>query len=96
MNDLETIRVAAQASLAAADATMKNKDWEAANRRLLEGLKTLGDRYVLPASIDETGMKLVAAEAEEKNGRLENAAQMRRRILQTRLDMLQQKASSPK
>lgn len=85
------IRAAAEAHLADADAAINTTNWAYANRSLGEGLAALGNCYVVaPAiTIDETGMKLVAAQAEEKGGRVENAVQLRRRVLQTRLSMLQ-------
>jgi hypothetical protein len=87
LSETRAIQAAIQSSLRDADAAIGRQDWANANRLLLDGLKTLGDRYVSPTVIDETGMKLVAADSEERGGRLDNAAAMRRRILQTRLEL---------
>ncbi len=77
--------------LESADQAALREDWVEANALLKRGLEMLGSRYVSSGAIDETGMKLVLAEAEEKRGALDNAARMRRRILSERLTALQKK-----
>jgi hypothetical protein len=93
VSESRAIHAAVQSSLREADAAIARQDWSGANRLLRVGLETLGERYVSPTVIDETGMKLVAADAEERAGRLDNAVSMRRRILQTRLELFQAKAA---
>jgi len=54
-------------------------------------LVELGDRYTRSDTIDDSGMKLIAADNQEKGGSPDNAAHVRRRILAERLEMLKSK-----
>ena len=67
-------------------------NWKEANELLLQALAELGGRYYHPSSgTDDTGLKLIAANNQDKEGKLENAVRMRRRILSSRLDALRRK-----
>jgi hypothetical protein len=79
------------AQLTKADAEIAAQNWETANKLLKQALAELGDRYVCPDVIDDTGMKLMAADLQEKEGKLDNAAHVRRRMLADRLEMLRSK-----
>jgi hypothetical protein len=61
-----------------------------ANTLLKKGLDTLGSLYVSPKIVDDSGMKLVLASAEEEKGSLQVAATIRRRVLVARLSLLRE------
>jgi hypothetical protein len=71
------------------DEKIEKKDWESANNLLKKGLVTLGEKYRSPDIIDETDTKLILADFEERNGNLEGAAKIRRRILENRQILFQ-------
>jgi len=73
------------------DAEIAVQNWEEANQQLKQALAELGDRYVCDDTIDDSDMKLLAADLQEKEGKSNNAATVRRRILAERLDMLKRK-----
>lgn len=52
---------------------------------LREGIRILGTSYTLPGAIDDTGTKLVLAEHEESRGKLDVAATLYGRVLESRL-----------
>lgn len=52
---------------------------------LREGIRILGASYALPGAIDDTGTKLVLAEHEESRGKLDVAAALYGRVLESRL-----------
>ncbi len=79
--------------LAAAEVEIQNRNWLAANQLLKQGLAALGNSYLTPEMIDETGTKLLLADIEERKGSLETAALIRRRILGDRLSLLRAKSS---
>lgn len=68
---------------------------EEAIARLQEGLAALGDRYRTPDLIDDTGMKLLAAEDNQRAGRTPEAAEVMRRVLAARLSLYRQKHGLP-
>ena len=74
-----------------ADADIAAQNWEAANQQLTQALAELGSRYALPHTIDESGMKLIAANLQEKEGKPDNAARVRRKIFAERLEMFKSK-----
>lgn len=52
------------------------------------GIQVLGKSYLDPSStLDDTGMKLVLAEAKEKEGKLDVASAILERVLETRLSL---------
>jgi hypothetical protein len=89
--DDETLFITAKAQLEKADAEIAAQNWEAANKLIKQALAEVGDRYVRSDTIDETGMKLIAADSQEKEGRLDNAVRVRRKMLASRLEMLGRK-----
>jgi len=89
--DDKTLLATLQAKLEKADAEIAKQDWKAANELLNEALTDLGNRYYDPNVIDDSGMHLVAANMQEKEGKPDNAARNRRRILDSRMEMLREK-----
>lgn len=79
--------------LTAADNAIAQEDRPTANALLKRGLDALGDRYLSPDTIDDTGTKLVLADAEERRGALSGAVRLRRAVLASRLHQLQQHLS---
>lgn len=78
--------------LSKSQTTIQKKEWKKANSLLKEGITTLGDKYQSNNNVaDDTGMKLFAADDQEKKGALENAAILRERVLRIRLDLYKQK-----
>lgn len=51
------------------------------------GLDRLGERYLYPGLIDDTGMKLLLAEDNANQGNLPAAAHLYDRILEARLEV---------
>jgi len=90
MADDKTLLLTTEAQLEKADAEMAVQNWEATNKLLKQALDKLGNRYICAGHnvIDESGMKLIAADIQEKEGKLDNAAHVRRRILIIRLEKL--------
>lgn len=66
-------------------AALDRKDVLGASRVLDRGLEILGDAYFHHEFIDDTGMKLVLAQSEENRGRFEIAANIKIRVLGSRL-----------
>lgn len=58
------------------------------------GLKELGDSYVSSEVEDDSGMKLIAAELQFKEGRIENAAVVTCRILKERFELWKKKQAN--
>ncbi|WP_431045596.1 hypothetical protein [Roseateles sp. L2-2] len=72
-------------------AALDRKDVQAASRILDRGLEILGDAYFHDDLIDDTGMSLVLAQSEEKRGRLDVAANIKSRVLGSRLAAFREK-----
>lgn len=73
--------------LRAADVLLVRKEMRAANARLDAGLRTLGNAYHRPGMIDDSGLSLVVALTDERRGRLERAARIKRHLLSERLKL---------
>ncbi|MDR2881503.1 MAG: hypothetical protein LBV29_06345 [Azoarcus sp.] len=89
--DDKTLFISIKAQLEKVDTEIAAQNWEAASRLIRQALAELGDRYTRSDTIDDSDMKLIAADIQEKEGRLDNAANVRRRILAGRLEMLRSK-----
>jgi len=87
MND-KNLFMTISAQLEKIDAKITTQNWEAANKLLKQALAELGDRYTRSDTIDDSDMKLIAADIQEREGRPDNAAHVRRRILAERLELL--------
>ncbi|QYK04374.1 hypothetical protein [Shewanella zhangzhouensis] len=68
-------------------------DYETALSQSNQGLLLVGDAYSDPKAVDDTGMKLVLAEAAERKGELRHAAHLKFRALESRLVMLKRRSS---
>ena len=77
--------------IALANREIEQKDWQKANFYIKNGLDTLGGRYFNPNIIDDSGMNLVHADAQERDGKFESATRQRLNILQERLDLFKTK-----
>ena len=64
-----------------------------ANKLFSEGIDVLGDSYRTPDTIDDTGMKLTLAGIEEKSGNLEVSANLKKGVLESRLNIYEKKES---
>ena len=89
--DDKTLLTTMEAQLKKAGAEMVAGNWKAANKRLNEALGELGDRYRDSKVVDDFNMKLLAACLQERDDKPDHAAQVRRRILAERLDLLRGK-----
>lgn len=80
------------ALLQQAEEAIQGQDWVKANALLQQGLTELGNQYVMANTLDETGLKLQLAAAEESRGNHAVAANLRRRVLESRLTLYRQKS----
>jgi hypothetical protein len=79
-----------------ADERIEAQEWIAANTLLKKGLAILGNHYYLSDAADDTGTKLVLADFEEREGNLEMAARIRRRMLESRHNLFKIKMNRPR
>jgi hypothetical protein len=70
-----------------ANAALAVKRYSDGDKLLDQALHVLGDDYTEPQVDDDTGMKLVAAMAEAKKGHPDIAANLKRRVLESRLEL---------
>jgi hypothetical protein len=91
MNSYDYLDQEIALTLRLADEKITEQDWVSANVLLKKGLATLGDSYLSADTIDETGMKLILADAAEENGDLQSAAKIRLKMLASRHAQLQGK-----
>ena len=90
--DDKTLFIRIQAQLEKADVVIKTQNWEEANKLLKQALDELGSRYLIENSRDNSGYRLaIDADRPEREGRLDAAAHVRRRILADRLESLRRK-----
>lgn len=78
---------AVTAARTAAANALKRGDYPAAIRQLDHGLRTIGDRYIDQDAMDDSAMKLVFAQDEQRKGRLQRAAVIKQRVLAARAAM---------
>jgi len=71
--------------LAQGTSELAKKDFSAANKTIRRGLEVLGNSYSSDDVIDDTGLKLSAADYNDANGKHEIATEMRQRMLASRL-----------
>lgn len=90
MNLSQTI----DAVLQQAEQAIQSQDWVKANALLKQGLAQMGSQYVMANTLDETGLKLQLAAVEESRGNPSVAANLRRRVLESRLTLYRQKAGA--
>jgi len=89
--DDKTLYMAISVQLEKIDAEIAAQNWKVASELLKQALAELGNRYTRSDTIDDSGMGLIAAELQEREGKPDNAAHVRRRILAERLEMLRSK-----
>lgn len=77
-----------------ADQAIQAQQSEKAHALLQHGLSRLGSHYVMPNLLDESGLKLQLASAEALRGNQAVAANLRRRVLESRLTLYRQKSGS--
>jgi hypothetical protein len=87
----ETLEKEVTALVKDANNAIERQDWTAASVLAKRGLAALGNRYNTPDIIDDTDMHLIAADIEEKEGHLQNAATNRCRFLASRLELFRRK-----
>ena len=83
---------AAETEITNANRFIAEHDWVAANVCLRRGLAAIGGDYVPEGVIDETGTRLVLADAKEREGDLSTAVTLRRRVLENRIALSKEKA----
>ena len=67
------------------------KEFRAASKIFDHGLHILGDNYFYDGLVDDTGIKLVIAQSEESKGVFEVAANIKGRVLDSRLEAFRAK-----
>jgi len=72
--------------IASANYEINQNHWREANTYLKNGLAALGNNYLNSSVQDDSSMKLVVADDFERKGLLEQAARLRLKMLQGRLD----------
>ena len=85
----------AESDNAAARRLIAQHDWAAADACLRRGLAALGDGYAADGTIDETGTRLVLADAKARAGDLPLAVTLRQRVLDNRIALAREKARLP-
>jgi hypothetical protein len=69
-------------------AVAAERQFAAAVDSFKKGIQVLGKSYLDPATtLDDTGMKIVLAQAKENEGKLETASAILQRVLETRLSL---------
>lgn len=89
MNE-QYFRIAEQ-DLNAGEAEMETSNKITAIKFFREGISTLGNHYLNAQTIDDTGMKIVLANNEERNGNVDRCASLLRSVLASRLEMFRNK-----
>ncbi len=87
----KTLEQETSRSLEEATLAIEKMQWVSANDLLKAALSKLNYHYVVLDTIDDSGMKLVLADDQERTHKVESAAQIRHRVLESRLASLQKK-----
>lgn len=77
--------------LAKGNKAMADKDFIQAIKHFDEGLEIIGNNYDMDGMEDSTGRKLTLANTFQKQDKLEDAANLKQRILTTRFEVFKQK-----
>ena len=93
--DDKTLLMAIEAQMEKADAEIAEQNWETANQILQKALAELGRRYYRSDIIDDSGMRIIATDLLEKEGKLGDAARGRRETLAVRLERFRSKIQQP-
>jgi hypothetical protein len=78
---------AVRRTLAEANRAQSANELEQAEQFLDKAIAALGSDYISPKTIDDTGMKLTLANAEARAGKLAVAVTLKKRVLESRLEM---------
>jgi hypothetical protein len=78
---------AVRRTLAEANRAQSANQLEQAEQFLDKAIVALGGDYLSPKVIDDTGMKLTLANAEARAGKLAGAVTLKKRVLESRLEM---------
>ena len=78
---------AVRRTLAEANRAQSANELEQAGAFLDKAIAALGSDYASPKTIDDTGMKLTLANAEARSGKLAVAVTLKKRVLESRLEM---------
>ena len=81
---------AVRRTLAEANRVLTAQDFDRALAMFEKGLADLGTDYATAKTIDDTGMKLILANAEAAKGKPAVAANLKKRVLEARLEMYRQ------
>jgi len=84
---MEALYQAGMAAVTSAEKEIAQNHFIEANAKLDEGLASLGSRYVSSSIVDDTGQKLTLARIEEREGRLQIAANLKKGVLSSRLEI---------
>ncbi|AZS49447.1 hypothetical protein DM558_01035 [Entomomonas moraniae] len=82
-NSIEEITI----SFEKAKGYITDKEFKKAISLFDDGIKKIGNQYYSTDIQDDTGMKLILANAEEKKGNLERAAYLKRNVLEARIQI---------
>ena len=91
--DDKTLFIKTQGAFEKADVERLAQNWEVANNLLKQALDELGRRYARPSIIvlDDSGMYIAKANGLEREGKLAEAVNERRGILESRMEQLRLK-----
>jgi hypothetical protein len=78
---------AVRRTLAEANRAQSANELEQAEQFLDKAIAALGSDYISPKTIDDTGMKLTLANAEARASKLAVAVTLKKRVLESRLEM---------
>ena len=87
--------IRAEASLAEADRAFRKGNFRAANTMLDAALGILGDSYSRDDFLDDTGMHLLVADMKSEKGNLKDASTIKRRMLESRIEMCEFRSTHP-
>jgi hypothetical protein len=74
-----------------ANTVLSENKYANANKLFEKGIDILGDLYLSPNLLDDSGMKNTLADIEEKKGNIQQAANIRKKVLESRLDNYEKK-----
>lgn len=77
--------------LVSAQKELDDKNFAKASELLDIGIAQLGDSYIGIDTIDDSSLKLTLSNASQRDGNLEQAANLKKSVLTARLDMYKKK-----
>lgn len=91
MNDCDVFIESIEKIAAKSNAAIQAKNYKQAMHYLDQGLEAMGNSYDFEGLSDSTDMKLFIAEDFQKEGKLEDAANLKQKILDIRIKLYKQK-----